>query len=258
MNPPPLPTDALTAHLDRLPYPTVFATVSGSHLYGFPSADSDFDLRASHVLPADALFSLHAPKETEEWQLDGEAGLVEGVSHDLRKFARLLLKRNGYVLEQLTSPLVVRSTPAHLELLSLVPGLLTRSHYHHYRGFYHTERREYDRSNPRSVKKLLYCFRVLMTGCVLLREAVVEANLLALNHRFGVGLLDDLIAIKTSAERAGVPDDPAYVRELERLEGELDRAFAESTLPEEPSVYAELDALLIRVRQQGVGEMHAA
>jgi uncharacterized protein len=258
MNPPSLPTDALNALLEQLPYPTVFATVSGSHLYGFPSADSDFDLRASHVLPPEALFSLRAPRETEEWKLESDAGLVEGVSHDLRKFARLLLKRNGYVLEQLTSPLVVRSTPAHLELLALVPGVLTRNHYHHYRGFYHTERREYDRSSPRSVKKLLYCFRVLMTGCVLLREGIVEANLLALNRRFGLKLLDDLIAIKTSAELAGVPDDPAYVRELDRLEGELDRAHAESKLPEEPSVYDALDALVIRVRQHGVGEMHAA
>ncbi len=34
------------------PYPLVFATVSGAHLYGFPSIDSDFDLRGVHVLPA--------------------------------------------------------------------------------------------------------------------------------------------------------------------------------------------------------------
>jgi predicted nucleotidyltransferase len=33
------------------PYPLVFATISGSHLYGFPSPDPDFDLRGAHVLP---------------------------------------------------------------------------------------------------------------------------------------------------------------------------------------------------------------
>ena len=27
------------------PYPLAFATVSGAHLYGFPSRDSDVDLR---------------------------------------------------------------------------------------------------------------------------------------------------------------------------------------------------------------------
>ncbi|MCF2434369.1 nucleotidyltransferase domain-containing protein [Streptomyces thinghirensis] len=38
------------------------------------------------------------------------------VTHDLRKFVRLMLRRNGYVLEQLLSPLVVHTTEAHREL----------------------------------------------------------------------------------------------------------------------------------------------
>jgi uncharacterized protein len=33
------------------PYPLAFATVSGAHLYGFPSPDSDYDLRGAHILP---------------------------------------------------------------------------------------------------------------------------------------------------------------------------------------------------------------
>ena len=32
-------------------YPLIFATISGAHLYGFPSPDSDFDLRGVHILP---------------------------------------------------------------------------------------------------------------------------------------------------------------------------------------------------------------
>lgn len=34
------------------PYPLAFATVSGAHLYGHLSRDSDVDLRGAHVLPA--------------------------------------------------------------------------------------------------------------------------------------------------------------------------------------------------------------
>jgi hypothetical protein len=33
------------------PFPLLFATVSGAHLYGFPSPDSDYDLRGAHILP---------------------------------------------------------------------------------------------------------------------------------------------------------------------------------------------------------------
>jgi hypothetical protein len=47
-----------------LPYPVVFATVSGAHLYGFASVDSDLDLRAAHVLPAAEAVGLRTGPDT--------------------------------------------------------------------------------------------------------------------------------------------------------------------------------------------------
>lgn len=41
----------LTPVVAEQPDPLLFATVSGAHLYGFPSQDSDIDLRGVHVLP---------------------------------------------------------------------------------------------------------------------------------------------------------------------------------------------------------------
>ena len=46
------------------PYPLLFATISGAHLYGFPSPDSDYDLRGAHVLPLDAVVGLEVRDET--------------------------------------------------------------------------------------------------------------------------------------------------------------------------------------------------
>ena len=46
-----LPRAQLDAEVARHPYPLLFATVSGAHLYGFPSVDSYFDLRGCHILP---------------------------------------------------------------------------------------------------------------------------------------------------------------------------------------------------------------
>ena len=37
--------ERLLRHVVDHPYPLVFATISGAHLYGFPSPDSDYDLR---------------------------------------------------------------------------------------------------------------------------------------------------------------------------------------------------------------------
>lgn len=40
------------------PYPLLFATISGAHLYGFPSPDSAFDLRGAHILSLQTVIGL--------------------------------------------------------------------------------------------------------------------------------------------------------------------------------------------------------
>src|SRR5699024_391168 len=112
----------------------IFATISGAHLYGFASADSDVDLRGAFMLPASELLGLQPGSESFTI-VDGSMIVLAWVAHDIRKFARLMTRHNGYVLEQLFSPLVVLSTPAHEELMDLGRGCITKPTVRHYRGF---------------------------------------------------------------------------------------------------------------------------
>src|SRR3954469_15321715 len=89
-------------------HPLLFVTISGAHLYGFPSADSDYDLRGVHVLPAREVLGVEPLTETIQSEGIEEGVEIDLVTHDAGKFFRLLLKNNGYVLEQLYSPLLVR------------------------------------------------------------------------------------------------------------------------------------------------------
>ena len=85
----------------------LFVTVSGAHLYGFESPDSDVDLRGAHRLPLEQVVGLAVGEETFE-RSGIHAGIeVDLVSHDVGKYFRLLVRNNGYVLEQIFSPLVV-------------------------------------------------------------------------------------------------------------------------------------------------------
>src|SRR5439155_14522668 len=118
------------------------------------------------------------------------------VTHDARKFFGLLLKRNGYVLEQLCSPLVVLTTPEHEELKTIARGCVTRHHSHHYRGFAQTQWKLFEKESPRRVKPLLYVYRVLLTGIHLMRTGEVEANLLHLNEDFRLPYVPELVARK--------------------------------------------------------------
>src|SRR5437660_1526520 len=211
--------------LQSHPYPLLFATISGAHLYGFPSPDSDFDLRGVHLLPLEQVVGMVPGDETVE-----KSGLHDGleidlVTHDAKKFFGLLLKKNGYVLEQLYSPLVIHTSPEHEELKQIAKGCLTRHHQHHYLGFFQTQWRLFEKEQPRRVKPLLYAYRVLLTGIHLMRSAEVEANLVKLNDVFRLPQLPELVARKTAgAERSTLDDaDVAFhERECQRLREQLE------------------------------------
>src|SRR5271165_4815671 len=97
----------------RHPYPLLFATISGAHLYGFPSPDSDYDLRGCHVLPVREVVGLDPGRGTIETSSKADDFELDLVTHDAKKFFGLLVKKNGYVLEQVFSLLVVHTTPEH-------------------------------------------------------------------------------------------------------------------------------------------------
>ena len=174
--------ERLRGVVSRHPYPLVFATISGAHLYGFPSPDSDYDLRGCHVLPVREVVGLDAGRETIETSAKDGGFELDLVTHDAKKFFGLLLKKNGYVLEQVYSPLVVHTTPEHEELKEIAQGCITRHHSHHYFGFAETQWRLFEKERPRRVKPLLYVYRVLLTGIHLMRTGEVEANLVRLNE----------------------------------------------------------------------------
>jgi predicted nucleotidyltransferase len=186
-----------------------------------------------------------------------DSRVIEGlemdiVSHDVRKFFGLLLKKNGYVLEQLFSPLIVHTTPAHAELKAIARGCVTRHHSHHYFGFAATQWKLFLKGSSRRVKPLLYVYRVLLTGIHLMRTGEVEANLVTLNEEFRLPYLPELMARKTRGENTALTDaDTAFHEsEYQRLRGELQAAHEASPLPELPGAEtrAALNDLLVRVR----------
>jgi predicted nucleotidyltransferase len=243
--------DLLRTEAARHPYPLLFATVSGAHLYGFPSPDSDYDLRGIHILPARDVVGLLPKRETVE--VSGFRGGVEMdlVTHDILKFFTLLLKRNGYVLEQLYSPLIVQTTPEHAELKEIAAGCVTRHHSHHYFGFADTQWQLFLKDDPPRVKPLLYVFRVLLSGIHLMRTGRIEANLLALNEEFRLPYILELVrrkveGVEKATLEASEPD--FYKSEYVRLVRLLQDEATKSRLQDEPAAREPLNDLLVRVR----------
>ncbi len=213
---------------------SLFWTVSGSHLYGFPSADSDIDVRGCFAAPLEALVGLRRPPETLEPVGEFAGREVEAVAHEAGKYLRLLSRHNGYVLEQVFSPLVAFGRDFLDRLRPLAARCVTRNCYRHYRGFLQTQRRLFEKEAAKKAKTLLYAYRVVLTGVHLLETGEVVAHLPTLNERFRLPFVPELIARKASAEFGTLSDvDVAFHRaRLDEWEARLDRAFAESRLPE--------------------------
>ena len=236
---------------DSQAYPLLFATISGAHLYGFASADSDYDLRGVHILPLQQIVGLQTLENTIEISKNTDGLELDLVTHELRKFFDLLLKRNGYVLEQLYSPLIVCSSTEHEELKEIASGCITRNHAHHYLGFAKTQWRLLNKEHPPRVKPLLYLYRVLLTGIYLMQTGKIEANLINLDREFNLPYLSDLIALKVSGtEKEKIKDINLefHQQEYERLREKLALSAQNSHLPDLPTVKDALNNLLVKIR----------
>jgi len=245
--------DVLRAATLRHVSAPLFITVSGAHLYGFPSPDSDFDLRGCHYGPIEEVLGLSRQHATLEPKLEVEGREVEIVSHEVEKYLRLMLRPNGYVLEQIYSPLVVHTTPEHEELKELARGCITRRLHFHYRGFAEGVRLQFLKEETKKIKRILYLYRVLMTGIHVLRTGELNANLLELNEHFKLERLPELIATK-QLEWSLVPDESLRWDEIEFLRAELEQAHAESKLPEEMTGADKLSSFLVNLRRRQLRE----
>jgi len=237
--------------LTEQPYPLLFTVISGAHLFGFPSPDSDIDIRGIHILPLEDVISLKKPKETINIDRVDEGIELDLTTHDIRKCTELLVGKSGNMVEQIYSPLVVQTTPEHEELKAIVPQTLTVHHAHHYFGF--SKRKWHDFLNKKTAKALLYVYRVLLTGIHLMSTGEVQSNLVNLNTVYQLPYIDDLIVRKMSNTETGVlpsADMDFHEREYERLVTLLEDTRDTSTLPQQSAGKEQLSDWLVRVRLQ--------
>jgi uncharacterized protein len=244
-----LDREQLADIVGRIPS-VLFATVSGAHLYGFASPDSDVDLRGVFLLPIEALVGLSEPAETLTVGEMVSGVEIDLVVHDLRKFARMMTRHNGYVLEQLYSPLVVVGGEDFAELQAIGHGCITRELYRHYQGFARSRRKLLGEPGA-TVKHLLYAYRVYMTGIRVLQGGGIETNLGTLNADFRLGQIDELVQRKrTGAEQQllQAAELTTHNRELDSLERLLQSSYEDSGLPAEITVMRELNDFVVRAR----------
>lgn len=229
-------------------------SLSGAHAYGFPSPDSDLDLKAVHIAPSAALLGLSPPAANAPDRIEVLDGVeVDYSSNELQPVLVGVLQGNGNYLERILSRFVLRSSEEHASLRPLVARSLSRRIHRHYRGFATGQLREWEKDGFRSAKKLLYVLRTTLTGTHALLTGELETDVTLLLDAHGFGAARELVEAKRRGERAELSADlgARWKHEVARAFDVLDDALARSPLPAEPPNGADLEGWLIDLRQRG-------
>ena len=136
----------------------LYACESGSRAWGFPSPDSDFDVRFIYCHPADWYLTLNEGPDTLNFPVDDELDLA---GWELRKALRLLRGSNASLFEWLQSPIVYHEAlDFRARLAPLLPAAFNlKAGLHHYLGQLRRGVEE-DLTGPEvRLKRLFYALR---------------------------------------------------------------------------------------------------
>lgn len=108
----------------------LYACETGSRAWGFPSPDSDYDVRFIYHHPKNWYLALHEQKDTIEF-MDGD---LDVTGWDLRKSLQLLKKSNVPLIERFNSPIIYLDNNFSSQFNELIQSFYspTSVFFHHY------------------------------------------------------------------------------------------------------------------------------
>ena len=206
----------------------LFAVESGSRAWGFPSPDSDYDVRFVYAHPLDWYLSVRPGRDVIELPIDD---LLDINGWDIRKALGLLMKPNPVALEWLSSPIRYRWNDADCARLIAFAGETAHASAcrHHYFNL-GSEQWRRAAADPGTInyKKYFYALRpALALRWLRLKPTAPSMNLQALVAEAGLddattAAIGDLIALKAKTRETG--DGPRLPLIDALIEGEFDKA----------------------------------
>jgi hypothetical protein len=229
--------------------------LSGAHAYGFPSPDSDLDLKGVHFAPAERFWGLAPIEATADRQEVIDGVEIDYTSNEIGHVLAGVLRGNGNFLERILGPIRYQRGPELASLEPLVAGAISKRVYRHYQGFATSQLREMEKSATPPIKKVLYVLRTTLTGAHALLSGAMVPDLTLLMDEYGFGEARQLVEAKRAGERAplSASDAQLWRQRVARAFALLDDAYQRSTLPEEPPNAGALEAWLVETRRSQLG-----
>ena len=240
---------ALAVECDKRDHLVVY--LSGAHAYGFPSPDSDLDLKAVHIAPTRKLVGLGAPKQSADRFEIIEGVEIDYTSNELGPVISGIIAGNGNYVERVLGSLTVLEGPELHALRPLVKRVLSRKLYRHYAGFARNQYGLSFKDEPPPAKKVLYVLRTALTGIHVLGTGELVTDVRQLLDQYGVSEARELIERKRAGERVQLEPEMAerWRARLGQLLDQLDAARDTSCLPEQPQHVDDLGDWLLSIRK---------
>ncbi len=136
----------------------IYACESGSRAWGFPSKDSDYDVRFIYVHDHDRYLSVYDRKDVIERPV---CDLLDINGWDIRKALRLLQKSNAALMEWFQSPVIYLDiTEISGKIKELIPVAFSqKSTFHHYSSIVKGTFRDSLQGESVKIKKYFYALR---------------------------------------------------------------------------------------------------
>lgn len=141
----------------------LFACESGSRAWGFPSTDSDYDVRFIYAHQKEWYLSIHEKRDVVDLPVNKEFDIN---GWDLRKTLRLLSKHNAVLFEWIQSPIIYRVNIDFLKGFNEAASTCFSpiASLHHYLSIAKKYYDECVNTEPIKLKRYFYCLRSTLAG----------------------------------------------------------------------------------------------
>lgn len=193
----------------------LYACETGSRAWGFPSPDSDFDIRFIYRHPRNWYLALNEQKDSVEF-IEGDLDIT---GWDLKKSLLLLKRSNAPLIERFQSPIVYYQDPVFTEgFRNLITSYYSPKavFFHHYslaKNFWET----ISSSENYKLKSFFYLVRSLLSCLwIMQRNEVVPMQISPLLQNIDTTLAERirmLISLKATVSEAYLHDRDAHLHE---------------------------------------------
>lgn len=222
----------------------LYAVESGSRAWGFPSKDSDYDVRFIYIREPARYLTIEEERDVLEYPIND---LLDFSGWDIRKALKLFRKSNPPLSEWMISPIVYQQSSSFIEKLRGLQSeyFSPKSCAWHYLSMAKGNFREYLKGEQVKIKKYFYVLRPVL-ACLWIEQKnemppMEFRDLLELikGDALLVGEIHELLRKKESGDELDLqpvikPINEFLERELQELEEKANEMKAPARPPREP------------------------